>query len=65
MAGSVVKPKNGTGTHPQAMTSAHALRLEVYGALLTLLPRWCPRYAKWLPSASGIGLAWTADGYLV
>ncbi len=36
MAGSVVKPKNGTGTHPQAMTSAHALRLEVYGALLTL-----------------------------
>ena len=36
MAGSVVKPKNGTGTHPQARTSAHALRLEVYGALLTL-----------------------------
>jgi MFS superfamily sulfate permease-like transporter len=33
------------------------------GALLTLLPRWWPRYAKWLPSASGIGLAWTFHWY--
>lgn len=29
------------------------------GALLTLLPRWFPKAAKWLPSASGIGLSWT------
>jgi putative OPT family oligopeptide transporter len=29
------------------------------GVLLTLLPRWFPRRAKWFPSASGMGLAWT------
>ncbi len=33
------------------------------GAVLTLLPRWLPRYAKWLPSASGIGLSWTFHWY--
>ncbi len=33
------------------------------GALLTLLPRWFPRQAKWLPSASGIGLSWTFHWY--
>lgn len=29
------------------------------GAVLTLLTAWFPRQAKWIPSASGIGLAWT------
>jgi len=29
------------------------------GVLLTLLPRWFPRRAQWIPSASGMGLAWT------
>jgi len=29
------------------------------GALLTLLPIWFPRHAKWMPSASGVGLSWT------
>ncbi len=33
------------------------------GAALTLLPRWFPRQAKWIPSASGIGLAWTFHWY--
>jgi uncharacterized oligopeptide transporter (OPT) family protein len=33
------------------------------GALLTLLPRWFPRHAKWMPSASGIGLSWTFHWY--
>jgi uncharacterized oligopeptide transporter (OPT) family protein len=33
------------------------------GALLTLLPKWFPRQAKWMPSASGIGLAWTFHWY--
>jgi len=33
------------------------------GALLTLLPRRFPRQAKWMPSASGIGLAWTFHWY--
>jgi uncharacterized oligopeptide transporter (OPT) family protein len=33
------------------------------GLKLTLLPRWFPRYAKWLPSASGLGLAWTFPWY--
>jgi uncharacterized oligopeptide transporter (OPT) family protein len=29
------------------------------GLLLTLLPRWFPRHAKWMPSASGLGISWT------
>lgn len=33
------------------------------GALLTLLPLWFPRQAKWIPSASGVGLAWTFHWY--
>jgi putative OPT family oligopeptide transporter len=33
------------------------------GAVLTLLPRWFPRRAKWIPSASGVGLAWTFHWY--
>ena len=33
------------------------------GALLTLLPRWFPRQARWMPSASGIGLSWTFHWY--
>ena len=33
------------------------------GALLTLLPKWLPRHAKWMPSASGIGLSWTFHWY--
>jgi putative OPT family oligopeptide transporter len=33
------------------------------GVKLTLLPRWFPRYSKWLPSASGLGLAWTFPWY--
>jgi putative OPT family oligopeptide transporter len=33
------------------------------GVLLTLLPRWFPRQAKWMPSASGIGLSWTFHWY--
>ena len=31
----------------------------VIGAVLTLLPRWLPRHANWLPSASAVGIAWT------
>jgi uncharacterized oligopeptide transporter (OPT) family protein len=33
------------------------------GLLLTLLPRWFPAQAKWLPSAAGVGLAWTFHWY--
>ncbi len=33
------------------------------GALLTLLPRWFPKQARWMPSASGIGLSWTFHWY--
>ena len=33
------------------------------GVLLTLLPKWFPRGAKWMPSASGIGLSWTFHWY--
>lgn len=33
------------------------------GIILTLLPRWFPRHAKWIPSASGMGLAWTFHWY--
>jgi uncharacterized oligopeptide transporter (OPT) family protein len=33
------------------------------GIVLTLLPRWLPRYAKWVPSAAGLGLAWTFPWY--
>jgi len=33
------------------------------GVLLTLLPRWFPRHAKWMPSASGVGLSWTFHWY--
>lgn len=29
------------------------------GILLTLAPRWFPKAAKWLPSPSALGLAWT------
>lgn len=35
----------------------------VTGVLLTLLPKWFPRAAKWMPSASGIGLSWTFHWY--
>ena len=33
------------------------------GLLLTLLPRWFPRQAKWMPSAAGVGLSWTFHWY--
>jgi putative OPT family oligopeptide transporter len=33
------------------------------GLVLVLLPRRFPRHAKWMPSASGIGLAWTFHWY--
>jgi uncharacterized oligopeptide transporter (OPT) family protein len=33
------------------------------GAVLTILPRLFPRRAKWIPSASGVGLAWTFHWY--
>ena len=33
------------------------------GALLTLLPLWVPKHAKWIPSASGVGLSWTFHWY--
>jgi uncharacterized oligopeptide transporter (OPT) family protein len=35
----------------------------IVGALLSLLPRWFPRHAKWLPSPAGLGLAWTFPWY--
>ena len=35
----------------------------IVGLLLTLLPRWFPRQARWLPSAAGIGLSWTFHWY--
>ncbi len=35
----------------------------IVGVALTLLPRWFPRQAKWIPSASGIGLSWTFHWY--
>ncbi len=33
------------------------------GILLTLLPLWFPKHAKWMPSAAGIGLSWTFHWY--
>jgi putative OPT family oligopeptide transporter len=33
------------------------------GVLLTMLPRWFPRRAAWVPSAAGVGLAWTFHWY--
>jgi OPT family oligopeptide transporter len=33
------------------------------GLVLTLLPLALPRYAKWMPSASGFGLSWTFHWY--
>lgn len=33
------------------------------GALLTLLPKWFPKYARWMPSAAGVGLSWTFHWY--
>ena len=33
------------------------------GVLLTVLPKAFPRQAKWMPSASGIGLSWTFHWY--
>jgi len=33
------------------------------GVILTLLPRWLPRHAKWIPSAGGVGLSWTFHWY--
>jgi putative OPT family oligopeptide transporter len=33
------------------------------GLLLTLLPRRFPKQARWMPSASGIGLSWTFHWY--
>jgi putative OPT family oligopeptide transporter len=35
----------------------------VVGLVLTLLPRWFPKRAKWMPSASGVGLSWTFHWY--
>ncbi|MFI4888948.1 MAG: OPT family oligopeptide transporter [Steroidobacterales bacterium] len=35
----------------------------VVGVTLTLLPRWLPKHAKWMPSAAGLGLAWTFPWY--
>ncbi|MBE0565673.1 MAG: OPT/YSL family transporter [Krumholzibacteria bacterium] len=34
------------------------------GVVLTLLPHWFPRERRWLPSAAGLGLAWTFPWYL-
>ena len=36
----------------------------VVGLLLTLLPRWLPKHAKWVPSAAGVGIAWTFHWYI-
>ena len=33
------------------------------GAILTFLPKLFPQHAKWMPSASGIGLSWTFHWY--
>jgi uncharacterized oligopeptide transporter (OPT) family protein len=33
------------------------------GIVLTLLPRWFPRQASWIPSPAGLGLAWTFHWY--
>jgi uncharacterized oligopeptide transporter (OPT) family protein len=33
------------------------------GVLFTVLPLWFPRHAKWMPSASGLGLSWTFHWY--
>lgn len=33
------------------------------GILFTLLPKWFPRHQRWLPSAAGVGLAWTFHWY--
>jgi len=35
----------------------------VVGMLLTLLPRFFPAQAKWIPSAAGVGLSWTFHWY--
>jgi uncharacterized oligopeptide transporter (OPT) family protein len=36
---------------------------SMVGAVLTLLPLWWKRGAKWLPSASAIGVSWTFPWY--
>uniref|UniRef100_A0A832MIQ4 OPT family oligopeptide transporter n=1 Tax=Eiseniibacteriota bacterium TaxID=2212470 RepID=A0A832MIQ4_UNCEI len=33
------------------------------GVLLTLLPRWMPAHARWIPSPAAVGLAWTFHWY--
>jgi putative OPT family oligopeptide transporter len=33
------------------------------GIILTLLPRWFPKQARWIPSAAGVGLSWTFHWY--
>jgi putative OPT family oligopeptide transporter len=33
------------------------------GIVLPLAARWLPRYEKWIPSAAGLGLAWTFHWY--
>lgn len=36
---------------------------SIVGVVLTLLPRWFPKQAKWIPSAAGVGLSWTFHWY--
>jgi uncharacterized oligopeptide transporter (OPT) family protein len=49
----------------QGLSSLHPVKLQfilwgaVAGVLLTLLPKFFPKQAKWMPSAAGLGLAWT------
>ncbi len=33
------------------------------GIVLPLLAKWFPKYDKWIPSAAGLGLAWTFHWY--
>jgi putative OPT family oligopeptide transporter len=35
----------------------------IVGGVLTMLPRWFPQHARWMPSAAGIGLSWTFHWY--
>ena len=53
----------------QGLSSLHPVKIQfiVWGALagvvLTLLPKLLPKRAKWMPSAAGLGLAWTFHWY--
>jgi len=49
----------------KGLSSLHSVKIHfiawgaLAGVVLTLLPKLLPKQAKWMPSAAGLGLAWT------